>query len=98
MAGENNLSDWSDCCPLLLVEPFPLTYVLLGRVVKVSASTVADLRFRSRLCQDFPGASHTSDLKTGTPVPTLPGAWRYRVSAGTGWPCVIILYDTGLIL
>ena len=23
---------------------------------------------------------------TGTPVPSLPGAWRYRVSAGTGWP------------
>ena len=22
---------------------------------------------------------------------TLPGAWRYRVSAGTGWPGVSIL-------
>ena len=32
----------------------------------------------------FPG--HTSDLKTGPPVATLPGAWCYRVSAGTGWP------------
>ena len=39
----------------------------------------------------FPGSSHTSDLKTGTPVATLPGAWRYRVSAGTGWPSVSIL-------
>ena len=36
----------------------------------------------------FPGSSHTSDLKTGTPVATLPGAWRYRVSAGTGRPGV----------
>ena len=30
----------------------------------------------------FSGSSHTSDLKIGTPVATLPGAWRYRVSAG----------------
>ena len=28
----------------------------------------------------FPGSSHTSDLKIGTPVATLPGTWRYRVS------------------
>ena len=32
----------------------------------------------------FSGSSHTSDLNIGTPVATLPGAWRYRVSAGTG--------------
>ena len=38
------------------------------------------------------GSSHTSDLKTGTPVATLPGAWRYRVSTGTGWPGVSILW------
>ena len=28
--------------------------------------------------------SHTSDLKIGTPVDALPGAWRNRVSAGAG--------------
>ena len=39
----------------------------------------------------FSGSSHTSDLKIGTPVATLPGAWRYRVSTGTGQPCVSIL-------
>ena len=39
----------------------------------------------------FPGSSHTSDLKIGTPVATLPGAWRYRVSTGTGRPGVSIL-------
>ena len=33
----------------------------------------------------------TSDFKIGTPVATLPGAWRYRVSAGTGRPGVSIL-------
>ena len=39
----------------------------------------------------FPGSSHASDLKIGTPVATLTGAWRYRDSAGTGWPGVCIL-------
>ena len=43
----------------------------------------------------FPGSSHTSDLKIGTPVATLPGAWRYRVSAGTGWTGVSIHTVTG---
>ena len=40
---------------------------------------------------DFSGSSHTSDLKIGAPVGILPCAWRYRVSAGTGWPGVSIL-------
>ena len=40
----------------------------------------------------FSGASHTSDLKIDTPVATLPGAWRYRVSTGTGRPDVSILW------
>ena len=39
----------------------------------------------------FSGSSHTSDLKICTPEATLPGAWRYRVSAGTGQPGVSIL-------
>ena len=39
----------------------------------------------------FTGSSHTSDLKIGTPVATLPGAWRDRVSTGTGRPGVSIL-------
>ena len=40
---------------------------------------------------NFSGSSHTSDSKIGTPVASLPGAWRYRVSAGTGRPGVSIL-------
>ena len=40
----------------------------------------------------FSGSSHTSDSKIGTPVATLPGAWGYRVSAGTGRPGVSILW------
>ena len=39
----------------------------------------------------FPGSSHTSDLKIGTQFATLPGAWRDKVSALTGWPGVSIL-------
>ena len=38
------------------------------------------------------GSSPTIDLKIGTPVATVPGAWRYRVSAVTGRPRVRILY------
>ena len=60
-------------------------------MVKASASRVEDPEFESRLRRDFPGSSHTSDLKIGTLVATLPGAWRYRVSAGTDRPGVSIL-------
>ena len=58
---------------------------------KVFASRAEDPGFESRLRRDFSGSSHTSDLKFGTPVATLPGAWRYRVSDGTGRPGVSIL-------
>ena len=44
------------------------------------------------LATGFSWSSHTSDLKIGTPVATLPGAWRYRVSAGTGRPDVSTLW------
>ena len=40
----------------------------------------------------FLGSSHTCDLNIGTPVATLPDAWRYRVSAGTRRPGVSILW------
>ena len=60
-------------------------------MVKASVSGAEDPGFESCLRRDFFGSSHTSDLKIGTPVATLPGAWRYRVNAGTGWPGVSIL-------
>ena len=47
-----------------------------------------DLRFWR---VSLPRSSHTTDLKIGTPVATLPGVWRYRVSAGAGLPGVSIL-------
>ena len=59
---------------------------------KASASRAEDPGFESRLCRDFLGSSHTSDSKIGTPVATLPGAWRYWVGAGTGRPGVSILW------
>ena len=62
---------------------------LVGLVVKASASRAEDPGFESPGI--FGGSSYTSDFKTGTPVATLPGAWRYRVSAGTGRPGVSIL-------
>ena len=65
---------------------------LVGLVVKASASKAEDQGFESRLRRDFSGSSHTSDLKIGTPVATLPGPRLYRVSAGTGRPGVSILW------
>ena len=65
---------------------------LVGVVVKASASRAEDPRFNPACAKIFAGSSHTCDLKIGTPVATLPGAWRDRVSAGTGRPSVIILW------
>ena len=62
---------------------------LVGRVVKASASRAEDPGFKSRWRRDFSGSSHTSDLNIGTPVATLPGVWRYWVSAGTGRPASV---------
>ena len=67
---------------------FPSRDRLVGLVVKAPGSRAKDPGFESRCVGIFPGSSHTSDLKTGTSVATLPGAWRYRASAGTGWPGV----------
>ena len=64
---------------------------LVGLVVKASASRAEDPGFESPFRRDFSGSSHTSDFKIGTPVATLPGAWSYRVNAGTGRPGVSIL-------
>ena len=62
-----------------------------GSEVKAFASGAEDPGFESRLRRALSGSSHTSDLKNGTPVATLPGACRHRVSARTGWPGVSIL-------
>ena len=65
---------------------------LFGSLVKESILRAADQGFHSCLRhEDFSGLSHPSDFKIGTPVVTLPGAWRCRVSARTGRPSVSIL-------
>ena len=71
---------------------FVCDHCLIGLTVKASASRGEDPGFESHLHRDFLGSSHISDSKIGTPVATLPGAWRYRVIAGTGWPGVSILW------
>ena len=62
------------------------SYRLVGLVVKASASRAEDPGFESQ-----PGSSHTRDSNIGTPVATLPGEGRYRVSTGTGRPGISIL-------
>ena len=68
-----------------------ITDRLAGLVVKASALGAKDPGLEYHLRRDFSGSSHASDFKIGTPVATLPGAWHYRVSAGTGRPGVSIL-------
>ena len=69
-----------------------ITDRLVGLAVTTSASRAEDTGSNPACDWIFQGSSHTSDLKTGTPVATQPGTWRYRVSAGTDWPGVSILW------
>ena len=72
-------------CSLYLHDHF------VGLVVKASAAREEDPGSNAACARIFPGSSHSSDLKIGTPVTTLRGAGHYRVSAGTGLPSVSIL-------
>ena len=69
--------------PLTFTMFTPFSDRLVGLVITAFASRAED----PACTRIFQGSSHTSDLKIGTP-----GAWRYRVSAGTGWPDVSILW------
>ena len=84
------------CCCQLLLSTFVVVYLCLYRLVglvvrrpprerKIPGSNPACTGI-------FSGSSHTSDLKIGTPVATLSGTWRNRVSTGTGRPGVSILW------
>ena len=57
---------------------------LVDQVVKASVSRVEDLWKESHLQWDFSVSSHTIYLEIGTPVATLPGAWRERVRTWSG--------------
>ena len=56
---------------------YPPARRLVGLVVKVLASEAEDPVFESRMRRDFSGSSHTSGLKIGIPVATLPGGWYF---------------------
>ena len=76
-----------------LSSPGCISHRFVGLVVKVPASRAEDPGFNSHLRRGaFFGSRHTRDLKISTPVAALPGDWRYRVSAGTGWPGVNLLW------
>ena len=70
----------------------PISLLYLFFYLSLTPSRAEDLGLESRLRQDFSGSSHISDSKIGTPMATLPGAWQYRVSTGTGRPGVSILW------
>ena len=76
---------------LFTCEHLLMFYCLVGLVVKVSPWRAEGLGFESHLQWDISGLSHTSDFRIGTLVAILPGAWRDRVSAGTGQSGVSIL-------
>ena len=71
--------------------PSPLLYHLVGLVVRRPPRERKIPGSNPACAGIFLGSSHTNDFKIGTPVATLPGAWRYRVSTGTGRPGVSIL-------
>ena len=86
---------WGDSFPFCL--SFLLNFCrlrdrLISLVVKASASRAEDPEFESRLRRDFSEVESNQWHKIATLVDTLPGAWRYRVSTGTGWPSVRILW------
>ena len=87
-----DLAGWlAGWLPVPFVGLFDRLNRLVGQVVKAPAPKAVGPELKSRLRRDFSGSSHTSDFKIGTPVATLPGAWRYRVSSATGRPGVSIL-------
>ena len=76
----------------VLLSSVPFRNRLVGLVIKASMSTAADLDSIAACSLGlFSKPSHANDLKLGTPMTTLPGAWCYWVSAGTGLPGVCIL-------
>ena len=76
-----------DSVPEYQVVPVHGNDRFVGLVVQASASRAEDPGLESPLRRDFSSSSHISDLKIGTLVATLLGAW----AAWPGWPGVSIL-------
>ena len=89
-------SNWISCycfrVRLIVSREIPTDYHDVGLVVKRLPWERKTPGLNPACAGIFSGSSHTSDLKNGTPVATLPGTWCYRVSAGTFWPGVSILW------
>ena len=88
---EGGLATLKRPCYLIPVKSVSIKDRLVGQVVRRPPREQKIPGSNPACAGIFSGSSHTSDLKIGTPVATLPGAWRYRVSTGTGRPGVSIL-------
>ena len=77
--------------PFIHAHSLPLSHRLVGLVVRHPPREHKIPGSNPACAGIFSGSSHISDSKISTPVATLPGAWRYRVGAGTGQPGVSIL-------
>ena len=75
-----------------MVHTVPMDHRLIGQVARRSPREWKVPSSNPACIGIFLGSSHTSNLKIGSPVATLPGAWCYRVSTGTGQPSVSILW------
>ena len=75
------------CAVLYMVIVLILSHIhcLIGLAVKASTSRAEDPGI-------FPGSSHTSDLKIGTPVATLPDAWCYIIESVSGLVSPVSVY------
>ena len=88
---------WPEFCKGCAADCFGLPWHIQSHIMTAGDNCLVSLVVKApasnHACDGiFLGLSHTSDLKIGTPVANLPGAWHYRVSAGTGWPGVSILW------
>ena len=78
----HSLNDPTYCDMLISVLSLTVLFIHGSRPPQETASMASASRaegpgFESRLRRDFSGSSHTSDLKIGPPVATLPGAWDW---------------------
>ena len=78
-----------NCPTLLSARAGSFTGPTRWLVVKASALSGANLGSNPDFAVGiFPVSSHFRILRMSTPVATLTGTWRYRVSTGTAKPCV----------
>ena len=82
------LKDFSSLSCLSCLSPSLYTSVCSPSVSVALRLGVRLERERSWIDHRFHRSNGIDDLKFSTLVATPPGAWRYRVSVGIGWPSV----------